>query len=294
MNDLHPPLKSTLDAETDNQLPFLDVRVRRQDGKFKRSVYRKPTFTGLYTRWESFGPTSQKIALIRSLTSRAIKICSDIAFPDEIAKLKELFANNGYPAQIVERTISDTIAKHESKAADSANSKEETTRVFLRLPWLGNVSNQYRKQISETMMGCYPQVKPQVVFTTRPAFNGRTKDVLPTTAKSYVVYLFTCSCGLTYVGRTSQCLLERIKQHIPVSMLKSEARPGSVKRTDSAITRHLKSSRQCIRGDLHGAFKVLAQARNKPHLDVLEVLNIQRLAPPLCNQKEHVRALSLF
>ena len=117
-------------------------------------------------------------------------------------------------------------------------------RDFLRLPWLGNVSNQYRKQISETIMSCYPQVKPQVVFTTRPAFNGRTKNVLPITSKSYVVYLFTCSCGLTYVGRTSQCLLERIKPHSPVSMLKSEARPGSVKRTDSAITRHLKSSRQ--------------------------------------------------
>ena len=80
-------------------------------------------FTGLYTRWKSFGPTSQKIALIRSLTSRAI--CSDTALPDEVAKLKELFANNGYPAQIVERTILDTIAKHESKAADSVNLKEE-------------------------------------------------------------------------------------------------------------------------------------------------------------------------
>ena len=296
LNELHPALKFTTDAETDNQFPFLDVDVRRQDGKFRRSVYRKKTFTGLYTRWESFGPASQKIALIRSLTSRAVKICTDNALPDEVAKLKELFANNGYPTQIVERTISDTIAKHESKAADCVNVKEEPDRdrVFLRLPWLGNVSNRYRKQVTETVMDCYPQVKPQVVFTTRPAFNGRTKDVLPTTSRSFVVYHFTCSCELTYVGRTSQCLSERIKQHIPVSMLKSEARPGAVKRTDSAIMRHLKSNRQCIREDLHSAFKVLAQARSRPHLDILEALYIQRLAPPLCNQKEHVRALSLF
>ena len=77
-------------------------------------------------------------------------------------------------------------------------------------------------------------------------------------------------------------------------MLKSEARLGTVKRTDSAITGHLKSNPQCIRKDLHSAFKVLAQARNRPHLDILEALSVQRLAPPLCNQKEHVRALSLF
>ena len=145
LNQLHPALKFTVDSETDNQLPFMDVGVRRQDGKFRRSVYRKPTFTGLYTRWESFGPTSQKIALIRSLTSRAIKICSDTALPDEVAKLKELFANNGYPAQIVERTILDAIAKHESKPADCVNLKEEADRVFLRLPWWGNISNQYMK-----------------------------------------------------------------------------------------------------------------------------------------------------
>ena len=79
LNQLHSALKFTVDSEIDNQLPFMDVGVRRQDGKFRRSVYRKPTFTGLYTRWESLGPTSQKIALIRSLTSRAINICSDTA-----------------------------------------------------------------------------------------------------------------------------------------------------------------------------------------------------------------------
>ena len=106
-------------------------------------------------------------------------------------------------------------------------------------------------------------------------FNGRTKDVLLTTWKSFVIYHFTCSCELMYVGKTSQCLSERIKQHIPVSMLKSEARLRTVKRTDSAITRHLKSNPQCIRNDLHSAFKVLAQARNRPHLDILEALFIK-------------------
>ena len=79
----------------------------------------------------------------------------------------------------------------------------EPERAILRLPWLGNVSNQYRKQITVEVTSCYPGVKPIVVFSTRSAFNGRAKDVLPATLKSDVVYHFTCSCGLTYVGRTS-------------------------------------------------------------------------------------------
>ena len=81
---------------------------------------------------------------------------SDIVLPDEFAKFMELFANNGYPTQIVERTISDRIAKHEGKAPDSVNPKEEADRAFLRQPWLGDISYQYRKQITKTVVSCYP------------------------------------------------------------------------------------------------------------------------------------------
>ena len=38
---------------------------------FKRTVYRKKTFSGAYTAWDSFGPTRQKVAVIKSLVSRA-------------------------------------------------------------------------------------------------------------------------------------------------------------------------------------------------------------------------------
>ena len=41
-------------------------------------------------------------------------------------------------------------------------------------------------------------------------------------------------------------------------------------------------------------FTVLALARNKSHLDVLEGLLIKHLTPELCAQKEHFRVLQLF
>ena len=65
---------------------------------------------------------------------------------------------------------------------------------------------------------------------------------------------------------------------------------------DSAITKHLKSSRKCMTSEdgLKDRFTVLALARNKSHLDVLERLFIKHLMPKLCAQKEHVRVLQLF
>ena len=50
LNGLHPALKFTVEEERDGKLPFMDVLVERVTDGFQRSVYRKPTFTGLYTR----------------------------------------------------------------------------------------------------------------------------------------------------------------------------------------------------------------------------------------------------
>ena len=48
LNKLHSTLIFTMEEENNGELPFLDVLVERRDSSFLTSVYRKPTFTGLY------------------------------------------------------------------------------------------------------------------------------------------------------------------------------------------------------------------------------------------------------
>ena len=69
-------LHFTFEKEENNSLPFLDVLVEKSDTGFLTSVYRKPTFSGLYTRWSSFCPKQRKISLIKTLAHRAQMICS--------------------------------------------------------------------------------------------------------------------------------------------------------------------------------------------------------------------------
>ena len=115
-------------------------------------------------------------------------------------------------------------------------------------------------------------------------------------ALSSLVYCYRCRCALTYVGKSVQNLFERIKQHILPKLLLPDAdlRRNSA---DSAITCHLKVNSACLdklRKDAAAErFSVLCQARSRSALDVLEALFIHRLAPELCSQKEHVRALTL-
>ena len=297
LNDLHPDLQFTMERETENRLPFMDVSIERVGNDLVRSIYRKLTFTGLYTRWDSFAPTGQKISLIKSLASRALRICSVSTLPEELRRLSTIFVKNGYPSNLVDKIIRGTTVKREvtNDGVDLAEGQQMAS-VFIRLPWMGSVSNKFRKDITAAITGGFVLAKPRVVFSTTTAFSGRVKDPLPTTWKSSLVYCYRCSCARTYVGKTVQNLSERIKQHIPPKLLL----PGADlrrKSADSGITRHLKDNSACLeklrKETVVDRFSVLYQARNRIALDVLEALFIHRLAPELCSQKEHVRVLTL-
>ena len=84
LNNLHSSLSFTMEEETINKLPFLDVLVERCDFSFLTSVYRKPSFTGLYLSWKSSAPRSRKLNSIKCLSFRALKMCCDSKIVDEL------------------------------------------------------------------------------------------------------------------------------------------------------------------------------------------------------------------
>ena len=212
LKGMHTALGFTREKEKDNTLPFLDVSVTRTDTGLSRSMYRKPTFTGLYTRWDSFCDTRQKINLVKSLTSRAVKICTPDKINEELSKLSKIFEENSYPLRIIKNTITKTVNK--IKQAPTSNQPvADTTKpkfITLTLPWKGRKSASFRREMEKVVHGSFQKVQLRTLFTTRKAFSGVVKDVLPATMKSNVIYHFTCDCESTYVGRTSQQLGERI------------------------------------------------------------------------------------
>ena len=56
----HQNMSFSFEQEKDCKLSFLDVEVSRQEGRFVKTVYRKPTFSDVYTHFESFLPTIYK------------------------------------------------------------------------------------------------------------------------------------------------------------------------------------------------------------------------------------------
>ena len=56
-NTCHPNMSFSFDEEKNGKMSFLDVEISWEKGKFVTTVYHKPTFSGVYTHFESFLPS---------------------------------------------------------------------------------------------------------------------------------------------------------------------------------------------------------------------------------------------
>ena len=79
------------------------VRHWRINDKFVTSVYRKPTFIGVFTNYESFIPTYQKRRLLHISLHMSFSICCDFKiFHFEIDHLKTIHIKNNYPLNFID------------------------------------------------------------------------------------------------------------------------------------------------------------------------------------------------
>ena len=165
---------------------------------------------------------------------------------------------------------------------------------------------KFEKQITSAVKRCFFSIEPCVIFNTQQLFPTIKKDMLPSHHHSNVIYQFLCHCDSRYVGRRSQRLEERIKQHVPRSIANPPALANcqslshSCKTNtcpqqfhESAIGQHLLDNAQCTLHYSNEKFSILAQGRSSFHLSALEVTFIKSLNPLLCKQKEFVYSLKI-
>ena len=101
-------------------------------------------------------------------------------------------------------------------------------------------------------------------FLTRTAFVTMLKDVLPPHHINSVIYKYTCSCGSDYIGRTSNRLDLRIKQHFPARILNLELKRGQlVNISGSSIADHIVNSRECVADFNVDRFSILSRSHSE-------------------------------
>ena len=148
-------------------------------------------------------------------------------------------------------------------------------------------------QIKPAVKRCYVAVKPRIVYTTKQHLPAAQKDVLPASHQSNIVCQFLCHSERWYVGRTSQKLQQRIKQHMPKTILQGltsqdrstlarSCKPIRIlkaKTSFSAIGQHLLQNPTCACEYNDTIFFILACGHTSFHLFTLEVTYIKTFKP---------------
>ena len=136
MNSQHANINFTVEEEKDDKLPFLDVHIKRENGSFTTSLYRKETFSGVYTNYNSHLSNNYKLGLIYTLLHRAYTICSNRNyFHCEVRKLKDILLANSYPLFVINKSVQMFMNKIRSQPPVVENDDKRERSASRYLSW---------------------------------------------------------------------------------------------------------------------------------------------------------------
>ena len=116
-----------MEVEEDNQILFLDVLITKRNGRaLGHQVYRKKTHTDRYLHADSHHLLTQKIGVLNTLVTRAIRISYEDHLYHEINHLSNVFQMNGYNKNQITKVIQKARNKSQKK-----NKNIEETKITL-------------------------------------------------------------------------------------------------------------------------------------------------------------------
>ena len=165
MNSKHKNIKFTFETEDSNNFSFLDVKTTRKNNRFVTSIFRKATFSGVYTNNDSFILETYKIGLVHALLFRFFKVLSSMEnFHIELEHLRSIFKCNNYPVNKIGQCIKKFLDKlYVSKQIVLTVPKKE---LLVALPFLGTFSLNLRKRLYKVVSKALPQCNIKGFFSS--------------------------------------------------------------------------------------------------------------------------------
>ena len=150
LNTKHANIKFTSEKEVNRSLPFLDVLTSRNKEGFTTTVYRKPTFSGVYSSFNSFITDQYKHGLICTLLFRILSIVSDFSKShEEVNYLKDVLKKNSFSINLVDNCKKIFLNKQFSqKMLEHTVPKKE---LFIVLSYLGMPSLCLRTRLQKSI-----------------------------------------------------------------------------------------------------------------------------------------------
>ena len=290
MNTKHQSISFTEELENNNQLAFLDVLVTRTDDGSVTDLYRKSTFSGVFTNFFSFLSIQFKTCLVSTLLFRCQQLTSSTQkFHEEVMRLRMILAKNSYPLEFVDQCVAAFLKKQYKRPVHTVEKRSEV----VVLPYLGKLSLEIRNRLKKYVNKHISNVKLMVIFRSQRRLKTlfRYKDMMPPDLQSYIVYRYTCgTCNSTYIGKTDRHRHIRWCEHLKIQPFRGG--PSKSKQKPTAVHDHITGTGHVASLD---DFEVIGRerSRNDFRLRLKESLLIKKHAATL-NGNEASIPLSLF
>ena len=145
-NQQRPNISFTYELEAKNLLQFLDVLIIHAGNVFSFNLYRKKTFTGLHTNFDSLSPIHYNVNLITVLIYCAYHICSSFfSFHEQVVSIKRFLRYNHFPLYLINRVIKKFLDKQYSNKVIPFNVPRLPVPIFL--PYLGSRRAHLEKKL---------------------------------------------------------------------------------------------------------------------------------------------------
>ena len=288
LNSKHPNIEFTSETESNGKMSFLDVLVSHSsNNSFTTSVYRKPTFTGLTTKFTSFIPIQFKRNLILTLTTRAFNICSNyFDLHSEFQFLKKCLSLNGFSKGFIDTYIGKQLRKLLNPKPPKITADRAV--VYFPITFMGKSSFGLKNKLTRLLTEFYPQVNIRVIFKPKLIMQNlfKFKDAIPPELQASVVYAYRCHCcSAMYIGKSKRQYRVRIFEHLGRSLRTNRQLS---KPPFSAIRQHAEDTDHPVKVD---SFSILSSRPNAMELGVVETLLTIREKPSLCNNERSVELL---
>ena len=153
-----------------------DVSQESIHGFVLLSFFINNAIKGQYIRCDSFTLKSRKNNLIGTHVHRALMIYSPSKLLCKLNSIRSILNSNDYLDRVIDLEIQKKLQQIKLLP------KEGTQKcpVYLKLPWIGNISLKFEEQCKSAISMYYGKVKPCVIFSTKKMLPAIRKDALPT------------------------------------------------------------------------------------------------------------------
>ena len=290
LNSRHRNMNFSLEKEDNGCLPFLDVKITKSE-TFITSLYKKPTFSGIYLNFKSHVPDTYKKGLIFCLLFRIYSICSNWQIiHDEICKLKCVLLKNKYPLNFTNSCINIFLSKLFSDKVKPVTVPRK--EFMICLPFLGRETIAMKKKLISLFSSQFPAFKLKIVLKSGLKLGSffSFKSILPFGVRSLVIYKYTCShCNMTYIGKTKRHQLVRMCEHLGISYKTGHDSKYNPEST-TAVREHIRTTKHP--GNFND-FEIISYANTDFEALIKESLLVG-LEKPILNKQVKSFKLELF